>query len=127
MRRIALVVALAACGHGQMPIDDTAEDAPGDQTICTMQFEREIDRSCTVPSDCVLEPHGKDCCGDTLVGIHAGTEGSFPSIEMMYQTCLACPPVGCAHADEAEDGQIPTMGQSIVADCVANRCTSVVR
>src|ERR1043166_8484951 len=125
MWRFAIV--LAACGHGQTPTGPGGDDAPGDQAVFTMQFEGPIDRTCGVPADCTLVRHGKDCCGVTLVGIRLGTEARFPPIESTYQSCLACPPVGCAHADEAEDGQIPAMSQSIVADCVANRCTSVVR
>jgi hypothetical protein len=127
MRWLAMMVAVAACGHGQMPVDDTADDAPGDQGVCTMQFEEAIDRTCGAPADCVLVRHQQDCCGDTLVGVRAGTEGMFPPVETMYESCLACPPVGCAHADFAEDGAIAGTGQSIVPDCVANRCTSVVR
>jgi hypothetical protein len=62
-----------------------------------------------------------------MIAVHAGTEGGYPAVETAYQACLACPPLGCQHADLAEDGNPAGAGQTIVATCVANRCTSVVQ
>ena len=85
-----------------------------------------LDRTCNTPSDCVLVDH-QDCCGTVRVGVHAGSEASAHSAEAMYAACFDCGARGCAHPDQAETGATPSMGQSIVATCSANRCTSVVQ
>jgi len=121
MRVALIVIALVGCEHGSTP----AMDAPGDPAVCKAGLEASIDRSCDVPGDCVLVASA-DCCGVVMLGIKAGTEAGFPAVESTYETCLACPPLGCNHADQAEDGSTPGIGQSIVATCEANRCKSVV-
>jgi len=121
-RRIATVLGLlAGCGGAQ-----STTDARTDPAVCKMQLEDRIDRTCSIPSDCVLVDSA-DCCGTIRLAIRAGTQASFPSAEDMYVSCLACPPLGCQHADQAEDGMTPGSGQSIVVTCDLNRCKSVVR
>jgi len=116
----SLLMVVACGGGGSSP-----PDAPR-AAACTAELEAALDRSCAAPAECVLVGHG-DCCGTVLLGIRGGTELAFPAIETTFQTCRACPPSGCAHADLAEDGSTAGSGQAIVADCIAMRCASVVR
>lgn len=118
---LAAFAALAGCSeHGH------SVDALGDPSVCLDKLEATIDRACAAPSDCVLATHF-DCCGNVRLGIHAGTDALFATAEAAFQTCRACPALGCAHPDVAEDGRTQTMtGDAIVAACVANRCTSVL-
>src|SRR4051812_4587192 len=119
--RYALLIGLVACGDGKQ-----AQTVDADPATCLEHREAVIDRSCTTASDCVLVESG-DCCGVIVIAVHAGTESSYPLVEAAYDACLACPPVGCAHQDLAEDGSIAQAGQAIVAVCVASRCTSTVQ
>lgn len=122
MVRVALVLGLLiGCGGSASPAD-----AKTDPAVCKMQLEDRIDRTCAAPSDCVLVDSA-DCCGTIKLAIRSGTQTSFPDAEATYVACLACPPLGCQHADQAEDGMTPGVGQSIVAICDLNRCKSVVR
>jgi hypothetical protein len=117
-----LVLAMVACSgsHGA-PID-----ARTDPAVCKANLEASIDRSCGSDADCVLV-QSEDCCGPIMLGIHGGTQTSFPPKEQTFETCLACPPLGCAHATEDESGQ-PALGSaSIAAICVTGRCTSMVQ
>ena len=120
--RAALLVVLLGCGQSS----GTSADAKTDPAVCKANREAAIDRTCTMASDCVLVASA-DCCGTIMVAVHAGTEAMFPAREMTYEACLACPPLGCQHADQAEDGSVPQQGQAIVAACNAGRCTSVVQ
>ena len=101
-------------------------DAKTDPAVCKANREAAIDRSCTTATDCVLVDSA-DCCGTIKIAVHAGTQSGYPAVEQTYETCLACPPLGCQHADQAEDGTTPQQGQSIVATCTAGRCTSIVQ
>lgn len=125
--RFALLLALL-CGcpeHGSRPGGPTSDAT--DPEVCLAELNAALDRTCTVPSDCVLIDHS-DCCGIVKLAVHIGTEASAMAAEAEFQTCRACPPLGCAHPDMAEDGNIPAMGQAIVATCLsATRCTSVVQ
>jgi hypothetical protein len=122
MVRVMIVLGLlAGCGGSQSTADAKTEPA-----VCKMRLESQIDRTCSTPSDCVLVDSA-DCCGTIKLAIRAGTQASFPAVEDMYTTCLACPPLGCQHADQAEDGATPGSGQSILATCDLNRCKSIVR
>lgn len=120
--RWLLLGGVFACGadHG------TPVDARTDPAVCIAERDMALDRTCTSPSDCVLVASA-DCCGTLMIAVKAGTEPGFASVETAYETCLACPPLGCMHADQAEDGTTPGSSQSIVATCVVNRCTSVVQ
>lgn len=122
MVRVTLMLGLlVGCGESRPPVD-----AKTDPAVCKMQLESQIDRTCAAPSDCVLVDSA-DCCGTIKLAIKAGTQAAFPDAESRYEACLACPPLGCQHADQAEDGMTPGLGQSIVAICDLNRCKSVVR
>ena len=116
-----VVAVVAACGDRGPP----ASDAP-DPAVCAAELEAALDRQCTAPADCVLVSHD-DCCGIVRYAVRAGTEAGFPAAEAAYQACRSCPPLGCSHADQAEDGRVPSGGQAIVPTCVAKRCTSVVQ
>jgi len=121
MRYLLVLALLCGCPeHGSRP-----PDAP-DPAVCLAELESALDRTCAVPADCALIDHG-DCCGTVKLGVRLGTEASANAAEVAFQTCRACPPLGCAHPDMAEDGQVPSTGQAIVATCVTNRCTSVVQ
>ena len=116
-----LVIALVACSGSH-----TAIDARTDPQVCKANLEASLDRSCGSNADCVTV-QSEDCCGPIMLGIHAGTQASFPPKEQTFETCLACPPLGCAHAPEDESGQ-PALGSaSIVAICASGRCTSMVQ
>jgi len=123
----ALLIAWMGCTtstHHQTPSIDAP---PVDDSVCKANLEATLDRSCSVPADCVLV-ESADCCGPIMLGIHVGTESAFPTREHDYEVCLACPPLGCAHAPHDEAGNAASgSGQAIVADCVASRCISVVR
>lgn len=117
-----LVIGLAACGeHGSRPLDASMDRAP-----CEAAYQQALDRTCTVPSDCALVDH-EDCCGTVKVGVRAATSADAVAAEATYRACFDCGARGCAHADLAEDGMTATPPMTIVATCVANRCTSVVQ
>jgi hypothetical protein len=119
-----LVLFAVACSNN----NHTAPlDARTDPAVCKADLEASLDRACGSNADCVLV-QSEDCCGPIMLGVHAGTEGAFPPKEQAFETCLACPPLGCAHATEDETGQ-PAIGSntSIAAICTAGRCTSKVQ
>jgi hypothetical protein len=118
---LLLVPVAAGCGGGS-----STADAKTDPAVCKMQLEAAIDRTCSVPGDCVLVDSA-DCCGTIKLAVKAGTQAAFTEAERTYVACLACPPLGCQHADQAEDGMTPQAGQSIVATCVQSRCKSIVQ
>lgn len=120
MWRCALVL-LVACGSSSAHSDakETADQ-------CQADLDGKLDRSCRMPSDCVLV-ESSDCCGPVELAVHAGTESSFPAAQASYEACLACPPSGCAHVPLDEDGQAPGAGQSIVATCLLDTCKSVIQ
>jgi hypothetical protein len=124
VKRALLLVALVGCtsSHQTSSIDAP----PVDDAVCKADLEAMLDRSCSVPTDCVLV-ESADCCGPIMLAVHAGTESMFPAREHDYETCLACPPLGCAHQKQDEAGHVAGSNQAIVPDCVAGRCTSVVR
>jgi hypothetical protein len=120
--RVLGCVWLLACGtSSEMPRDASMDRAP-----CEAAYQTSLDRSCSVPADCVLVDH-EDCCGTVKVGVHAGTETAATTAESTYGACFDCGARGCQHADQAEDGSTASGAQTIVATCVANRCTSVVQ
>jgi hypothetical protein len=121
--RWLLVFAVACSSHHHA----ASVDAPGDPVMCKTDLEEQLDRSCVSDGDCVLV-ESADCCGPIMLGVRAGTEAAFPAKEQAFEACLACPPLGCAHAPEDETGQ-PSFGSdtSIVAICSAGRCTSRVQ
>jgi hypothetical protein len=121
MWRALFVVALG-CGSSHQVLDA----ARTDPAVCVANREAALDRSCTVPADCVLVA-SEDCCGTIKLGVKAGTEAGFPGVEATYEACLACPPLGCAHQDEAEDGTVPQAGQAIVATCATGHCKAIVQ
>ena len=123
MKRALLVVGLLGCTHSSSASFDAP---PVDDSVCKANLEATLDRSCTLPADCTLV-ESADCCGPIMLGIHAGTESMFPAREHVYEVCLACPALGCAHQTQDEAGHVAGSGQAIVADCVASRCVSVVR
>jgi hypothetical protein len=122
MRFIAVLVLVLGCNHDE----SHTHDASMDRTPCEAAYQATLDRSCTVPADCALVSHN-DCCGTVRIGVHAGTEAAATSAEATYAACFDCGARGCNHADIAEDGEAPQGSQTIVATCVANRCTSVVQ
>ena len=121
MWRLVLVLAIG-CGNGKSP---GGGDATTEQ-VCLAQFQAVIDKSCTSPSQCVLVDHN-DCCGTVRMAVKAGTESAFLAAETQLHMCFDCGARGCDHADQAEDGRFPQQGQSIVAQCIALRCTSAVQ
>src|SRR5574337_550330 len=117
MWRLALVFVIG-CGSGKSP---PGGDASSEQ-VCEAQFAAAIDKSCSSPTQCVLVNHD-DCCGTVRMAVAAGTEAQFAAAETQLHMCFDCGARGCAHPDEAEDGRFPQQGQSIVAECIALRCT----
>ena len=120
IRHVMLVLAVGCSSTSN------AIDAHVDPAVCKANLEAAIDRTCAVPADCVLVDSA-DCCGVVKLGVKSGTQVQFPPVESQYVACLACGPRGCQHADQAEDGSVPSAGQSIVATCTAGRCTSIVQ
>jgi len=123
MRALALgwIYVLACGGSSENPRDASMDRAP-----CEAAYQMALDRSCSVPADCALVSH-EDCCGTVRLGVRTGTETAASTAESTYAACFDCGARGCQHADQAEDGSTPGNGQTIVATCVANRCTSVVQ
>jgi len=117
MRALCFVAILASCGGNDQTKETAAE--------CQADYLRTIDKSCVVPADCVLVDHS-DCCGTIKVAVRAGSEAAAVDAERTYGDCVACPPTGCFHADLTEDMQSPGAGQTIVAVCTANRCSSTL-
>lgn len=127
--RLALLIALAGCTeHGQTPDGGFPPGTDGgDPAVCEAQFQGALDRKCIGDGDCTLVDHD-DCCGIVKIGIAAASASSYPAIESELQSCRPCPPLGCNHADQAEDGMVPQMGQAIVAVCSPEAvCFSTVR
>jgi hypothetical protein len=121
-----LGLVLGACTeHGQTP-SAPLPDSGVDPMVCEAEFQAALDRTCSVEIDCTLVDHD-DCCGVVKLGVAAATASGYPAIEAQLQSCRPCPPLGCNHADMAEDGSVPAMGEVIVATCASNRCTSIVR
>lgn len=121
-----LLVLAVACSSRQPAAIDARIDARTDPAVCKADLEAQLDRACGSDADCVLV-QSADCCGPILLGVHAGTEGGFAAKEQAFEACLACPPLGCAHATEDETGQ-PALGSAaIAAICDAGRCTSRVQ
>jgi hypothetical protein len=121
-----MVLALAGCTeHGKSPDGGAGKtDAPPPE-VCEIDFQAALSKGCMVPADCSLVDHD-DCCGTIKVAVTVGTEADARKAEAAWGICRACPPVGCAHADQSEDRMVPGTGQAIVARCVSNRCTSTV-
>ena len=121
MRWIALVL-VAGCHTA--PVTPDAESLE----MCLAEVEGAIGRTCTTDADCVLLAH-EDCCGLTELGIAVTSRGAAEVAEAHYDACLAqtCGARGCASATRAEDGQVPSGTQTIVAVCISHACTSVVQ
>lgn len=120
--RALLLIALVGCSeHGSHPLDASMDRAP-----CEAAYQQALDRACSAPSDCTLVEHD-DCCGTVWTGVRAASKPAAVSAEATYGACFDCGARGCAHADLAETGMTAGPNQSIVATCVANRCTSVVQ
>jgi hypothetical protein len=124
MRTILLMAALG-CGSTPAPAPAPA-DGPGDLQTCIASRDTALDRQCNVAADCTIV-ESEDCCGPIDIAVHVGTESSFASVEAAFDRCLACPPLGCAHQTEAEDGMPATSGHTIVTACVSARCTTAVQ
>ena len=116
------LVGAVACGGSS----SGGHDAALDQATCEAAFQASLDRACSAPADCVLVGHD-DCCGVVRIGVAAGSEPMAMSAEATYAACFSCGARGCQHADRAEDGSVPGTGESIVATCVEQRCTSIVQ
>jgi hypothetical protein len=114
-----VVIVVAACGSSHATAD-------ADRVTCKANREAALDRTCNVAADCVLVA-SEDCCGTIDLAVHAGTQSGFASVEATYVACLACPPSGCMHADEAEDGTAPSATQAIVATCDMGQCKAIVQ
>jgi hypothetical protein len=123
MRALAALLLCSACTAS---VDSTADAPPVDDTVCKANLEAELDRECMTPADCVVV-ESADCCGPVMLGIDAATQSQFDAIEQAYVSCLACAPMGCQHAPQDEDGRVAQTGQSIVADCIVNRCVATVK
>ncbi len=116
-----LVITVVACSGSHAAID-----AHTDPAVCKANLEASLDRVCGSNGDCVLV-QSEDCCGPIYLGIQSGTQYAFPPKERTYEACLACPPLGCAHAPQDESGHTPSGGSAIYPICVSNRCTSMVQ
>jgi hypothetical protein len=120
---VALSVFAVACSGSSSNEHDAT---PLDDAVCKANLEAELDRSCSTPADCIVV-ESADCCGPVMLAIHAGTESRFQTSESRYETCLACPPLGCNHAPQDEAGHTAGAGQAIVADCIGSQCVAAVR
>lgn len=120
--RALLLIALVGCSeHGSHPLDASMDRAP-----CEAAYQQALDRACSAPSDCTLVEHD-DCCGTVWVGVRVASKPAALAAEATYGACFDCGARGCAHADLTETGMTAGPGQSIVATCNANRCTSIVQ
>lgn len=105
---------------------NTQTDGGGNQVVCEAAYQAALSRSCSVPADCALVNHN-DCCGTVKVGVRTDTQAAATRAEATYQACFECGARGCFHADFSEEGKTPGAGQSLIATCIAGRCTSVVQ
>lgn len=121
VRALASLVLIAACGS-----HTTGSDAQGTTIMCEAKFDQAVNRTCATAGDCVLLMH-PDCCGPVMIGVNA-TAQTQPA-ETQYETCMnsVCGARGCQHALMAEDGRVPSAGQSIVATCIGMVCSSTVQ
>ena len=109
----------SAGGVGGSPVD--AQPAS-----CESTFEAALDRRCATADDCALVMHS-DCCGNVVTGVAKGSQAAFTAAESAYFTCVpGCGSRGCFHADRAEVGGTPGVGQTIVPVCKDQRCSSMV-
>ena len=95
---------------------------------CEATFDMAFTRSCVTASDCVLLVHS-DCCHEIDIGVSRANLPAAMAAETTFNACEgpACGGRGCGGQTSAEDGKIPVTGQSIVATCVAQVCTSTVQ
>jgi hypothetical protein len=126
--RYSFIVAILLAGcpeHGRSDGTPLADAPEGE--VCLATFEASLQKSCMQPSDCVAVSHN-DCCGLVFLGVRVDSLDAFSAAENELRKCAPCPPLGCAHQDQAEDGKVVTVSsQHIVPICVMNRCSSTVQ
>jgi hypothetical protein len=115
-----------ACGRLNGDPVDAATPA-----TCEAQFEASGAgiKTCVTTTDCTLKTH-PSCCGNVIIGVSASALPQVVASESTYEVCMggACGGIACAPMpDMAEDGKVPGVGQSIVAICSFNTCTSTVQ
>ncbi len=116
------------CGRLNKHSTDEGVDAGVTKADCESVFDSSVDLKCEFDTDCVLLTH-PDCCGPIEIGVASVGLQQAETAESSFEPCetAQCGPVGCAHQVEAENGQAPGSGQSIVPVCQMNQCTSIVQ
>ena len=128
--RLALAIALGGC---KILAGSDPDAAPSESIVvtpeqCEANFDMAFARPCATPSDCVLMVHS-DCCHEIYIGVAQSELAAAMAAQEMFNACIgpACGGRGCGGQTSAEDGRIPAQGESIVATCVSNMCTSTVQ
>ena len=95
---------------------------------CEANFDMAFVRPCATSSDCVLMAHS-DCCHEIYIGVAQNELAAAMAAQELFNACIgpACGGRGCGGQTSAEDGRISVPGQSIVATCASNMCTSTVQ
>jgi hypothetical protein len=137
--RLALLLALSACGGGTSTDAGTDAasaviDAPGlDAPTSSMEdapaaasdggdvcaYVDTIDRSCTMDSDCLVRLHQTDCCGNSvMIGIASSANevylASEPACMAGYPAC-ECP----AMPPRTDSDETVTDTKGVLAACVS--------
>jgi hypothetical protein len=122
---VLVLAAIASVGCSSHP---HAVDATTTPVQCEATFDQAVDKTCSTPSDCALLSH-PDCCGDVEIGVAKAGLAAAMTSEATYDSCTAssCGARGCDHAPAAEDGLVPSAGQSIVVTCASMKCSSTVQ
>ena len=121
------ILVLAACGSlTKQPQPDALVMETPQQ--CEASFQSAFPDACSTDTDCVVLAHA-DCCHEIDIGVPSSQLATAQSAESMFDACMgpACGARGCAGMTTAEDGMSPKSGQSIVAKCIAQTCTSTVQ
>jgi len=141
IHRLALLLALAACGGGGSSTDagsDAASaviDAPGLDAPTSMEdapaavsdggdvcaYADTIDRSCTMDSDCLVRLHQTDCCGNSvMIGIASSASGVYlasePACMASYPAC-ECPAM--PPRTDSDETVTVTDTSAVLAACVS--------
>jgi hypothetical protein len=77
--------------------------------------------------ECILVTHYQSCCVRFQVGIPLTQKSAFDALESECLSVIDCRGWGCPGGTEAEGGDSPGIGQSIVAACINGACRAVVR
>jgi hypothetical protein len=101
----------------------------GDLVMCTGATPSfpSFAKNCASVTDCFIALHQINCCGSMkALGLNQAEKERFATDEKLCESQY--PGCGCAAAPTvAEDGQFESAGKTIVVECQASQCTTLVK